>query len=370
MVIVPAQVYGMLEEISAQMEVWQKSMLANKIAQKYAQLKPIAESPTLWDDPEKARKILIEFKQVEEELENFETSSRQKHDIENLLSENDPEILELLFHETEELKEKINKIYINTLFSQKEDAFNCFLSVQSGSGGQESEDWARMLWEMYQKFCTNFYNVTILDEMYSDDGNIKSATMKIEAKEGSSQKFPYGWLKSEIGVHRLVRISPYDKKRQRHTSFASVTVTPEIADDIDIEIDEKDIRIDTYRASGAGGQHVNKTESAIRITHFPTGIVVQCQNDRSQHRNKDEAFKMLKSRLYEYKMNKIRQEMQAKEDEKKEITWGSQIRSYVKDPYQMVKDHRTDFEIPNFQKVVFDAELMPFMIAFLKKNVI
>lgn len=370
MVIVPAQIYAMLDEIGSQMDTWQKSLQTNNVLERFNTLKPFVEDQNLWNDPENARKILIEFKQLQEELIEFENSTKQKKDIETLLSENDADMLELLFHETNELKEKINKVYINTLFSQKEDASNCFLTVHAGSGGQESEDWARMLWEMYQKYCSTYYDVTILDEMFTDDGNIKSAMMKISAKENGSQKFPYGWLKSEIGVHRLVRISPYDKKKQRHTSFASISITPEIPDTVELEIEDKDLRIDTYRASGAGGQHVNKTESAIRITHLPTGIVVQCQNDRSQHRNKDEAFKVLRSRLFEHKMNKLKKELQDKEDEKKEITWGSQIRSYIKDPYQMVKDHRTDFEIPNFQKVVFEANIAGFLIAFLKKNVV
>jgi peptide chain release factor 2 len=369
MIIVPSQISDILNEIDSQMNVWEKHLKSLNAFEKFVELKAKIENPNLWDDPEMARGIVTEYSQVKESTEAFANSKKQKEDIFQLLENADDSMLILLFEEVQNLQNQVNKVYINTLFSNKEDASNCFLTVHSGSGGQESEDWARMLWEMYLKYASSFYDVKILDELFSDDGGIKSATMKISSKDSSAQKFPYGWFKSEIGVHRLVRISPYDKKKQRHTSFASVATTPEISDNVEIEIEEKDLRIDTYRASGAGGQHVNKTESAIRITHIPTGIVVQCQNDRSQHRNKDEAFKVLRSRLFEYQKNKLKKEMQQKEDEKKEITWGSQIRSYVKDPYQMVKDHRTNHELPNFQKVVFEAEIAPFMIAFLKSNI-
>lgn len=340
---------------------------SKNIFQKLETLKPQVESDKLWDDQEKAKNLLIEYNELKNEAEQWETVSKTFKDLEALIeNETDQEMLIMLNEEALALKAKVEKIYIETLFSDKDDKANCFLTVHAGSGGQESEDWARMLWEMYLKFANLHYTVNILDENYTTDGNIKSATMKISSKE---RKFPFGWFKSEVGVHRLVRISPYDKKKQRHTSFASVATTPEVTDDTPIEIDEKDIRLDTYRASGAGGQHVNKTDSAIRITHMPTGIVVQCQNDRSQHKNKAEAFKMLKSKLYEKKMNDLKKERDLKDSEKKEITWGSQIRSYVKHPYQMVKDNRTSFEIANFDKVVFEAEIENFMIEYLKLNV-
>jgi len=331
--------------------------------QKIEELKPKIEDPDLWSK-DNAKEVTIEYNQLKEEADEIASLEKQILALKSLIEEElDYEMLEITHEETMQLKTRIHSMYMNLLFSGPDDLSNCFLTVHSGSGGQESEDWARMLWEMYLKYASTYYECTILDENYTDDGNIKSATMKIAVNK---RKFPYGWLKSEIGVHRLVRISPYDKKKQRHTSFASVAVTPEISDKIDVEIDEKDLKIDTYRASGAGGQYVNKTESAIRITHIPTGIVVQCQNDRSQHRNKDEAFKMLRSRIFERKTQEMKKEQAAKEGEKKEITWGSQIRSYVKHPYQMVKDHRTEFEIPNFDKVVFEAELQPFLEAFVK----
>jgi len=251
------------------------------------------------------------------------------------------------------------------LFTDEADTSNCFLTVHSGSGGLESEDWARMLWEMYLKYSNKHFNTKILDINSTDENGIKSATMKISSKE---KQFPFGWLKGETGVHRLVRISPFDKKKQRHTSFASIAIMPEINDKIIIEIDEKDLKIDTYKASGAGGQHVNKTESAIRITHNPSGIVVQCQNDRSQHKNKDEALKMLKSKLYQKKTQELKKEKESIAGEKKEISWGSQIRSYIQQPYQMVKDHRTNKEIPNFAKVIDEAEIEPFLVEFLKSQ--
>lgn len=237
--------------------------------------------------------------------------------------------------------------------------------MNSGSGGVEAEDWCKMLFEMYVKYISqNGYTATLMDSTYGEYGGLKSSTLKINSKEA---KFPYGWLKGETGVHRLVRISPFDKDKQRHTSFASVFVMPETPE-FELKIDEKDLRIDTYRASGAGGQHVNKTDSAIRITHIPTGVVVQCQNDRSQHRNKEEAFSMLRARLSKLEKEKHKQEQESKAGEKKEISWGSQIRSYVAHPYQMVKDHRTNFEIPNFNKVVLEADLEGFLIAYLKFN--
>lgn len=286
-----------------------------------------------------------------------------KSDIEH---NRDDEILELFLDELKSISIEINEIYVKTLFKEEHDQSSCFLTVHCGSGGLESEDWARMLWEMYLKYASRSFNVTIIDLTNSDDGGIKNGTMKISAKINI---FPFGMFKGENGVHRLVRISPYDKKKQRHTSFASVSTVPEVDDNIDIKIEDKDIRIDTYRASGAGGQHVNKTDSAIRITHIETGIVVQCQNDRSQHKNKEEAFKMLRSRLYQRRLSELQKEKKILAGEKKEASWGSQIRSYIKQPYQLVKDNRTEFSIPNFDKVVHDAEIEQFLIEFLKKNI-
>jgi peptide chain release factor 2 len=288
--------------------------------------------------------------------------------IEEMLNEEcSEEILAFLSSEIEKLAKKVDSIYVSLLFAEEDDESNCFISINSGSGGLEAEDWAKMICEMYKKYITNTgYAFTTLDESFGDEGGIKSCTIKVMEKE---KTHPYGWLKSESGVHRLVRISPFDKDKQRHTSFSSVLVTPELNSNINIEINEKDIKIDTYKASGAGGQHVNKTESAIRITHIPTGIVTQCQSDRSQHRNKDEALKMLKSKLYEHEMRKNKAIQEEKAGDKKEISWGSQIRSYVAHPYQMVKDHRTNHEIPNFDKVVVEGNIEPFLSSYLKSKV-
>lgn len=335
--------------------------------EKLENIKHAAQDPDLWDKPN-AREITIEYNQLKEEIDSFKTLTNQFESIKDLLNEElDNQMIEMIFEDTKNLQAKTDQVYMNMLFSEEEDKSDCFITVHAGSGGQEAEDWARMLWEMYLKYARNYYKISILDENYTDDGNIKSATMKVSCGD---RKFPYGWFKSETGVHRLVRISPYDKKKQRHTSFSSVLVTPAVADNINIEIDEKDLKIDTYRASGAGGQHVNKTESAIRITHMPSGIVVQCQNDRSQHRNKDEAMKMLRAKLFEKHKREQKEAQTAKEGEKKEISWGSQIRSYVQQPYQMVKDNRTGFEIANFGKVIFDAEVEGFLVAFLKMQAV
>ena len=354
---------AIVQNIAHQIDVWKKSFESRNVLQRLDKLEPQAENPNIWNLPN-AKEILIEFNALEDEVNDLENISLIFNSLKDLIeTAQDQELLSIAENELLSLKERVETIYINTMFSQKEDSLNCFLSINSGSGGQEAEDWARMLWEMYLKYTNNYYHITILEETYSDDGGIKSATMKVNSH---NRKFPFGWLKGESGVHRLVRISPYDKKKQRHTSFASVYVTPEIEDNKLIEIDEKDLKIDTYRASGAGGQHVNKTESAIRITHLPTKIVVQCQNDRSQHRNKDEAMKMLRSKLFQKQKQEKMAQQAAKEGEKKEISWGSQIRSYVKHPYQMVKDIRTGYEVPNFDKVVFEGNIEEFLVAYLK----
>lgn len=327
----------------------------------------MAENPSLWDDPNNAKNVMVEFNLLKEEFVMFFDIEKNFEDLSlSLAQELDQEMVDLIDLEVEALAKKVDVIYINTLFKEEVDKSSCFLIVHCGSGGLESEDWARMLWEMYNKYLGSHFAISIIDLTNSESGGIKNGTLKISPQK---KLFPYGLLKGESGVHRLVRISPYDKKKQRHTSFASVSVIPEIDDKINVVIDDKDIRIDTYRASGAGGQHVNKTDSAIRITHVPTGIVVQCQNDRSQHKNKEEAFKMLKSRLYQKKMEELRKEKENLAGEKKEVTWGSQIRSYIQQPYQMVKDHRTNFEIPNFDKVVFDAEIEEFLLQWLKCNI-
>jgi peptide chain release factor 2 len=258
---------------------------------------------------------------------------------------------------------KVDKARIRALLSGEADGNDCYLEIHAGAGGTEAQDWAQMLQRMYTRWAEKRgYKLEWLEESLGEEAGIKSSVVLIKGDES------YGWLKTESGVHRLVRISPYDASARRHTSFASVWVYPVIDDNIEVEIEEKDIRVDTYRASGAGGQHVNKTDSAVRITHIPTGIVVQCQNDRSQHRNRAAAYSMLRARLYEAELQKREEEAQAEHDAKTDIGWGHQIRSYVLQPYQMVKDLRTNVETSNTQGVL-DGDLDDFMAAALASRI-
>ncbi len=261
------------------------------------------------------------------------------------------------------LAEKAKQMELESLLSGEADANNAFVEFHPGAGGTESHDWANMLFRMYLRWAEQRgFKTEILEILEGEEAGIKSATIRIIGHNA------YGWLKTEAGVHRLVRISPFDSNARRHTSFASVWVYPEIDDNIEIEINEKDLRIDTYRASGAGGQHVNKTDSAVRITHIPTGIAVQCQNDRSQHKNRAEAYKLLRARLYEVELQKREAAAQVVEDNKSDIGWGHQIRSYVLHPYQMVKDLRTGYEDGN-TKAILDGRLDPFISASLSQRV-
>ncbi len=259
----------------------------------------------------------------------------------------------------EKLQAKLENFELECMFSGEHDHANAMLSINAGAGGTEAQDWTDILLRMFLRWCEHKnFTTEILDLQPGDEAGVKSVTVMINGHNA------YGFLRSEMGIHRLVRISPFDASGRRHTSFASVFVFPELNDDIEVEINDKDLRVDTYRASGAGGQHINKTSSAIRLTHLPTNIVVQCQNERSQHRNKDTAMKMLKSRLYEREQELQRQQHDAISGEKKEIGWGSQIRSYVMQPYRMVKDHRTGEETGNVDAVM-DGALDPFIRAYL-----
>lgn len=272
-------------------------------------------------------------------------------DDESLVQELDSQILDI--------EKEFHPLKVKTLLSQRFDKNDCFLSIHAGAGGTEASDWAAMLMRMYLRWCErNGFKSEILD-MQEDEGGIKSTTIRV------SGQYAFGYLKGEAGVHRLVRISPFDSQKRRHTSFTSVYASPVIDDEIEIDIKPEDIRLDTYRAGGAGGQHVNKTDSAVRITHFESGIVVQCQNERSQFMNKEVAFKMLRSRLYEYYKEKQEQEHQKTAIAKKGITWGSQIRSYVFQPYTMVKDHRTNCQVGNIQAVM-DGDIDDFIEQFLQ----
>jgi peptide chain release factor 2 len=275
------------------------------------------------------------------------------------LEEDDSDVEKEVADTLDKLATKIDIFELECMFSGEHDGSNALLTIHAGAGGTEAQDWVDMLLRMYLRWAeVHGFKTDILDYLPGDEAGVKSVTVMVNGQYG------YGYLRSEMGIHRLVRISPFDAGGRRHTSFASVFIFPELADTIEVDVNEKDLRIDTYRASGAGGQHVNKTSSAVRITHLPTGIVVQCQNERSQHRNKDMAMKMLKARLYEKEKEQQVKDQQELHGEKKEIGWGSQIRSYVLQPYRMVKDHRTNYEVGNVDAVL-DGNLEPFIKAYL-----
>jgi peptide chain release factor 2 len=264
--------------------------------------------------------------------------------------------------ELSRIEEELRGLEVQLLLGHRDDRRNAIVAINAGAGGTEAQDWVEMLFRMYLRWCeSRGFSTSVIDCLEGEEAGIKNVTFTVTGP------FAYGYLKSEHGIHRMVRISPFDATGRRHTSFASVSVLPEVDTDIQISIDDKDLRIDTYRASGPGGQHVNKTSSAVRITHLPTGIVVQCQNEKSQHRNKDMAFKVLKARLYELEMNKLDEKKQKMHDTQKEIAWGSQIRSYVFNPYRMVKDHRTNVEVGNLDRVM-NGDIDMFIDAYLKKK--
>lgn len=323
----------------------------------------LTQDPALWDNPEKAQKLISERTRLIDKIEQIQSIESEINSSYELIEltelENEVDMLAEAESSFVALDTTIDELLLNSLLCQEGDANDTFLEIHSGAGGTESQDWASMLERMYIRWAEkNGYRVTLLEESPGDEAGIKSATLKVEGANA------YGWLKHESGVHRLVRISPFDSNARRHTSFASVWVYPVVDDSIEIEINPADCRIDVFRASGAGGQHVNRTESAVRITHIPTGIVVQSQTGRSQFQNKDEAWNMLKSRLYELELKK-RQKVQGDiEDAKGDNGWGNQIRSYVLQPYQMVKDLRTGYETSDTSGVL-DGDLNAFMRASL-----
>lgn len=324
------------------------------------------ESPDFWDDTEKSQNYMRELKSLKDTIEQFDKLSMQYEDIETLIQmgyeEEDPDIIPEIEKNFEEFKEEFEELRVSTLLSEKYDKNNAILTLHAGAGGTESCDWASMLSRMYQRFADKKgFTVEILDFLDGEEAGLKSITMQINGENA------YGYLKSERGVHRLVRISPFNAAGKRQTSFASCDVMPDIEEDLDIDINEDDLRIDTYRSSGAGGQHINKTSSAIRITHIPTGIVVQCQNERSQFQNKDKAMKMLKAKLYLLKKAENAEKVSDIRGEIKDINFGNQIRSYVMQPYTLVKDHRTNFESSNVASVL-DGNIEPFISAYLKWN--
>ncbi|MBW7861618.1 MAG: peptide chain release factor 2 [Rhodocyclaceae bacterium] len=335
-------------------------------ASKLRELNLALEDPAIWNDAERAQEIGREKRQLEnvvlvlDEIEQMSTDLKDLFDLAE--SEDDTDTLEAVEADVGGLEAKVHQLEFRRMFSNPMDPSPCFIEIQAGAGGTEAQDWAGMLERMYLRYCERKgFEVEILEESEGEVAGIKGATIKVNGD------YAYGHLRTETGIHRLVRKSPFDSNARRHTSFCSVFVYPEVDDSIEIEINPADLRIDTYRASGAGGQHINKTDSAVRITHEPTGIVVQCQNDRSQHKNKAEAMSMLKARMYELELRKRQSEQQALEDSKSDIGWGHQIRSYVLDQSR-IKDLRTNHEVGNTQAVL-DGDLDDFIAASLKQGV-
>lgn len=334
---------------------------------RFDELEAMSNEAGFWDDAQKAQILMREKNKLEnsmKEIFELEKGLRDNIEMAELAElEGDESLIDESQSELEKIKARAAIAETNALLSGEADANDCYIEINAGAGGTESQDWAAMLRRMYMRWANaNNYSCEEIDENIGDEAGIKSCTLLIKGENA------YGWLKTEAGVHRLVRISPFDSNARRHTSFASAWVYPVIDDDIEVDIQDKDVRIDTYRASGAGGQHINKTDSAVRITHIPTGIAAASQQERSQHKNRDIAWKMLRARLYELELQKREAQSQALEDAKTDIGWGHQIRSYVLQPYQMVKDLRTNVETSNTSGVL-DGDLNAFMAAALAQRV-
>ncbi len=353
-----------LEALRDEIREIYSSIDINGLKDTLASLEKQTLAEDFWKDKEKTTRINQEISRLKRKIEPWEKISKDVSDTYDLmmmaLGENDNEVLNEIVNNIVSHREKFDELETRELLSGEDDANNSFITIHPGAGGTESQDWAHMLFRMYLRWAEKHgYQVDVVDYMPGEEAGIKSATALIKGE------YAFGLLKCERGIHRLVRISPFDANKRRHTSFASVEVVPEVAEDIDIEINDGDLRIDTYRASGAGGQHVNKTDSAIRITHIPTGIVVQCQNERSQHKNKAFAMKVLKAKLYEQKKKELEEKKQEKAGEKKDISWGNQIRSYVFQPYTLVKDHRTGEEVGSVEYVL-DGDISRFIYSYLR----
>ncbi len=324
--------------------------------------------PSFWQrDKQEASRISQQRASIQEKVKQWkgyrDAVEEARILAEMALEENDEDTLNEVSSEVRRLEKEINALETRSLLGDPDDARNAIVAINAGAGGTEAQDWVQMLFRMYARWAEDKgMQINVIDFLAGEEAGIKNITFTV------SGPYAYGLLKSEHGIHRMVRISPFDATGRRHTSFASVSVLPEVDTDIKIEIDEKDLRIDTYRASGPGGQHVNKTSSAVRITHLPTGIVVQCQNEKSQHRNKDMAMKVLKAKLYELEKKKQEAKKHEMHESQKEIAWGSQIRSYVFNPYRMVKDHRTGVEIGDLDRVM-DGDIDPFIDAYLRMKI-
>lgn len=347
----------MLKELGASLNLDAKK-------ERIAELSRCMEAPDFWDDPERSQKMTKELKSLEDTVKSYTTLSTQYDDISELIEmgyeENDPEVIPVIQESLDEFTTNLEALRLSTLLNGEYDKNNAIIRLNAGAGGTEACDWSGMLYRMYTRYADrNGFSVEVLDMLDGDEAGIKSVTFQVNGENA------YGYLKSEKGVHRLVRISPFNAAGKRQTSFVSCDVMPEIEEDLDVEINDDDLRIDTYRSSGAGGQHINKTSSAIRITHLPTGIVVTCQNERSQFQNKDKAMQMLKAKLYMLKQQENEEKISGIRGEVKDIAWGNQIRSYVLQPYTMVKDHRTGASSGN-AGAVLDGDIDLFISAYLR----
>lgn len=359
----------LLRAVAEERAQFEERWVQRKIAAAMDELEDLESSmskPGFWDNPDQARELSMHKSDVEKKVLPWKAMRTELTDF--------PDLVELTFEDAKDpkaaldsleqdfirLRNQFEDLLMSEALTGEDDARNAIVNIASGAGGTESQDWAEMLFRMYTRwFDKSGYRTETVDIQPGEEAGIKSATLIVRGDH------VFGKLKSENGVHRLVRISPFDSNKRRHTSFAAVHITPEIDDDVEIDIDEKDLRVDTYRSSGAGGQHVNKTDSAVRITHIPTGVVVACQNERSQMKNRSTAMKMLRARLYEMERERIKADIESRAGEKKDVAWGSQIRSYVFHPYKMVKDLRTGYETADVEGVM-DGDLDPFMQAYLK----
>jgi peptide chain release factor 2 len=329
-------------------------------------IEKIMANPEFWKkNQDEISRISQQRVNLKESIDQWNRFRRETEDAKILaemaLEEDDQPTMREVEEHLSRLEKELRDMEMQVLLGDPDDRRNVIVSINSGAGGTEAQDWVEMLFRMYLRWCeSRDFNVSVIDYLAGEEAGIKNVTFTVTGP------YAYGYLKSEHGIHRMVRVSPFDATGRRHTSFASVSVLPEVDTDIQIEIEDKDLRIDTYRASGPGGQHVNKTSSAVRITHLPTGIVVQCQNEKSQHRNKDMALKVLKARLYEMEKNKLDEKKQKMHENQKDIAWGSQIRSYVFNPYRMVKDHRTNVEVGNLDRVM-NGDIDMFIDAYLRQ---
>ncbi|MBQ2887528.1 MAG: peptide chain release factor 2 [Firmicutes bacterium] len=356
---------GPIEKAQDKLQELQKALDITGKEDEATRLEALTAEPGFWDDQEAAQGTLQKLTMLKAVISNYHSLSERLEDVHTLwelgTEEGDESLAKEVEHDFNALSADLEKLEIEVLFSGPYDDHNCILSLHAGAGGTEAQDWADMLYRMYTRFCEkNGFKCEVMDFLDGEEAGLKSVTLSIEGPHA------YGHFRSEKGVHRLVRISPFDASARRHTSFASLDVMPQVQEDNEITINPDELKIDTYRSGGAGGQHVNKTDSAVRITHLPTGIVVQCQDERSQFNNKDRAMKLLKARLLEEKVKERERELAALKGEQTEIGWGNQIRSYVFQPYRLVKDHRTGVESGNVDAVM-DGDLLPFMSGYLKE---